>query len=69
MEGNNYCFIFEGHKNGDKEIEEDKKNEVSKLICKKNFRKSNNFKLKIPIPFQLITKREKTKRRRNIIKN
>ena len=54
VEGNNYCFIFEGHKNGDKEIEEDKKNEVSKLICKKNFRKSNNFKLKIPIPFQLI---------------
>ena len=50
----NYYFIFKGKKNGDKKIEEDKKNEVSKLLCKKNQRKNNNFFLKIPIPSQLI---------------
>ena len=45
-----YIFIFEGEKKGDAKIEEDKKNEISKLIQKKNLRKSNKFKLEIKIP-------------------
>ena len=35
VQGNSYYFIYEGIKNGDKIIEEDKKNEKSKLIQKK----------------------------------
>ena len=45
-----YIFIFEGEKKGDCAIEEDKKKEESKLIQKKNLRKSNKFKLEIKIP-------------------
>lgn len=52
--GNSYYFIYEGIKNGDKALEEDKKNEKSKLICKKNNRKSNKFKLIIAIPCSTI---------------
>ena len=35
VQRNSYYFIYEGIKNGDKIIEEDKKNEKSKLIQKK----------------------------------
>lgn len=45
-----YIFIFEGVKKGDLAIEEDKKNQISKLLLKKNLRKSNKFKLEIKIP-------------------
>ena len=45
-----FIFIFLGEKNGDKVIEEDKKNEKSTLIMKKNCRKNNKFKLEIKIP-------------------
>lgn len=54
VQGNSYYFIYEGIKNGDKIIEEDKKNEKSKLIQKKNNRKSNKFKLIITIPCSVI---------------
>lgn len=49
-----YIFIFEGEKKGDAKIEEDKKNEISKLIQKKNLRKSNKFKLEIKIPNSIM---------------
>ena len=45
-----FLFIFSGEKYGDKVIEEDKKNEKSKLLMKKNTRKYNKFKLEIKIP-------------------
>ena len=54
VQGNSYYFIYEGIKNGDKIIEEDKKNEKSKLLYKKNNRKSNKFKLIITIPCSII---------------
>ena len=54
VQGSSYYFIYEGIKNGDKVIEEDKKNEKSKLIYKKNNRKSNKFKLIITIPCSVI---------------
>ena len=49
-------FIFEGHQNGDIEIEEDSKKEKTELICSKSIRKLNKFKFGIKIPntaFQL----------------
>ena len=54
VQGNSYYFIYEGAKNGDKAIEEDKKHDKSKLIYKKNNRKSNKFKLIITIPCSVI---------------
>ena len=51
-----YLFTFEGHKNGDIEIEEDSKKEKTELICSKSTRKLNKFKFGIKIPntaFQL----------------
>ena len=45
-----YIFVFEGEKNGDKVIEQDKNNEKSKLFMKKNCRRNNKFKLEIKIP-------------------
>ena len=49
-----YIFIYEGVKKGDSAIEEDKKNEISKLLYKKNLRKSNKFKIEIKIPTSVI---------------
>ena len=54
VQGNSYYFIFEGVKKGDEVLEEDKKNEVSKLINKKNIRKNNRFKLIITIPCSVM---------------
>ena len=51
-----YLFTFEGHQNGDIEIEEDSKKEKTELICSKSTRKLNKFKFGIKIPntaFQL----------------
>jgi hypothetical protein len=49
-----YIFVFEGVKKGDAAIEEDKKNEISKLLYKKNLRKSNKFKIEIKIPTSVM---------------
>ena len=54
VQGNSYYFIFEGIKKGDEVLEADKKNEVSKLISKKNIRKNNRFKLIITIPCSVM---------------
>ena len=54
VKGNSYYFIFEGVKKGDEVLEADKKNEVSKLINKKNLRKNNRFKLIITIPCSVM---------------
>ena len=56
--GPNYYFIYEGTKNGDAVIENDKKSESKKLLKVKNLRKNNNFKIVIQVPcsdMQILT--------------
>ena len=48
--GANYYFTYEGTKNGDNIIENDKISESKKLIKVKNLRKNNNFKIVIQVP-------------------
>ena len=48
--GGNYYFIYEGIKNGDEIIENDKKSETKKLLRIKNLRKNNKFRLIIQVP-------------------
>ena len=46
----NYYFIYEGIKNGDELVENDKNSETKKLIAMKNLRERKKFKIVIPIP-------------------
>ena len=46
----NYFFTYEGIKNGDELVENDKNNESKSLVGVKNLRKNNKFKVVIQIP-------------------
>jgi len=50
----NYYFIYEGIKNGDELVENDKNSETKKLIAMKNLRERKKFKIVIPIPCSIM---------------
>ena len=50
----NYFFTYEGIKNGDELVENDKNSETKKLIAMKNLREKKKFKIVIPIPCSIM---------------